>query len=168
MYDAPYDQPIRVVPMRPPGGLIGAAAPAAVPAQLTYRNGPLLANVEVFTIFWGSAWQSDQTGLVDQLNAFFDYILTSPLMDQLGEYSVPNYRIGQGSHPGTLNVDSPDVQKTVDDSGIQAMLQQLIANNTVPPPDANMLYFIFLPTGVTVTQGGSASCQQFCGYHDAI
>ena len=166
MVNGQYRDPIRVVPLRPEG-LIGAARAAAVAAQLTYRNGPLLANVKVFTIFWGSAWQQS-SGLVDQLNGFFDYILTSSLIDQLSEYSVSGYQIGDGSHIGTLNVDSPDVQNSVDDSDIQNMLQQQIADGTVPQPDANTLYFVFLPTGVTVTQGGSASCQQFCGYHDNI
>ena len=33
-----------------------AAAPRTAP-KLTYRNGPLLTAVEVFTIFWGAAWQ---------------------------------------------------------------------------------------------------------------
>ena len=169
MFNSQPDQPIRVVPLRPPGGLIGAAAPAAAAAQLTYRDGPLLANVKVFTIFWGTVWQqADQSDLVDQLNGFFDAVLASPLMDQLSEYSVPAYSIGQGTHIGTLNVDSPDAQGTVDDSAIQDLLQQLIANDTVPQPDADTLYFVFLPTGVSVTQGGSVSCQQFCGYHDAM
>jgi hypothetical protein len=81
---------------------------------------------------------------------------------------VSGFPIGYGSRTGTLNVDSPDVSGTVDDSDIQNMLQQQIANGTVPQPDANTLYFVFLPSGVTVTQGGSASCQQFCGYHDDI
>jgi hypothetical protein len=38
----------------------------------------------------------------------------------------------------------------------------------LPQPNANTLYFVYLPSGVTVTQGGSSSCQAFCGYHDAI
>ncbi len=169
MRNSQSGEPIRVVPLRSPGGLISAARVAAPAAQLTYRDGPLLANVKVFTIFWGSAWQqSGQSGSIDQLNAFFDYILTSSLMDQLAEYSVAGYQIGYGSRTGTLNIDSPDVQNSVADSDIQNMLQQQIANGTVPQPDANTLYFVFLPTGVTVTQGGSASCQQFCGYHDNI
>lgn len=43
---------IRVVPLHLPDELL--AAPA-VPPQLTYRGGPLLTNVEVFTVFWGAA-----------------------------------------------------------------------------------------------------------------
>jgi hypothetical protein len=44
--------PIRIVPLH----LAGALAPAQVPPQLTYRNGPLIGAVQVFTLFWGSAW----------------------------------------------------------------------------------------------------------------
>ena len=47
-----------------------AAAPAATP-HLTYRNGPLLSSVEVFTMFWGAAWQGVQNSLATQINQFF-------------------------------------------------------------------------------------------------
>jgi hypothetical protein len=79
-------------------------AAARTPPQLTYRNGPLLSAVEVFTIFWGTDWQqSPGSDLANNLNQFFDYILTSPLMDQLAEYDVPGGQsIGYGKRTGTL------------------------------------------------------------------
>jgi len=40
-----------------PPGKAKAAAPQ-VAAKLTYRNGPLLTSVEVFTVFWGAQWNS--------------------------------------------------------------------------------------------------------------
>ena len=89
-------EPIRIVPLHVPAGL----APAATP-QLTYRNGPLIAAVEVFTIFWGAAWkQAPQSALIGQLNTFFDFVLTSPLIDQLAEYNVQDYTISYGSRTG--------------------------------------------------------------------
>jgi hypothetical protein len=158
--------PIRIVPLHP--GKAKAAAPR-VAAQLTYRNGPLLTSVEVFTIFWGAQWNaSPQDALLTKLNQFFDFILTSQLLDQLGEYSVPNQTISRGLLTGTVTLTSPDPGNTVDDSAIQTFLQQQITAGTLPAVTANTLYFVFLPPGVTVTQGGSASCQVFCGYHDAI
>ena len=49
------------------------------------------------------------------------------------------------------------------------MLQQEISTNpAVPHPTPNTLYFVYLPPGVRVVQGGSASCQAFCGYHNDI
>ena len=162
--------PIRIVPMhRPeaeaPGATIAQAAP-----QLTYRNGPLLTAVQVFTIFWGSAWQKPpQSDFVPRINQFFDFILTSALLDQLAEYSVPGKQIGRGSRIGTATITSPSPGKSVQDSAIQTMLQQEISSGTVlPAPTPNTLYFVMLPPGVQVIQGGSASCTAFCGYHDAI
>lgn len=145
-----------------------AAAVPAKAAQLVYNNGPLITQAQVFTVFWGSAWQqSAQQSLIAELNGFFDYVLTSPLMDQMAEYSVANYRIGYGTRIGTTTLTTPDVSGSVDDTAIQQMIQQQISASTLPQANANTIYFVFLPSGVTVTQGGQASCQVFCGYHDA-
>ena len=158
--------PIRIVPIHP--GKAKAAAPQ-VAAKLTYRNGPLLTSVEVFTVFWGAQWNSSpQDALLTKINQFFDFILSSQLLDQLGEYSVPKMKIGRGALIGSVTLVTPAPGKTVDDSAIQTFLQQQISAGTLPAATANTLYFLFLPPGVTVTQGGGASCTVFCGYHDAI
>jgi hypothetical protein len=166
--DARHD-PIRVVPLHAPENVLAEQVEAAAAPHLTYRNGPLIASVEVFTIFWGRAWtQSPLNGLVAQVNQFFDAVLTSALIDQLGEYNVPGFTIGHGRRTGSLTVTTPSPRTSVTDSAIQAFLQQQIASAAVPKPSANMLYFVYLPRGVRVVMGGSASCQAFCGYHNAI
>jgi hypothetical protein len=144
---------------------------AAVPsARLTYRKGPLIQAAEVFTIFWGAAWNTaPQSDMVGRLNQFFDAILTSSLLDQLAEYNVTQYTIGHGKRIGTTTITTPAPGASITDTAIQAMLQQQIAANTgVPKPTANTLYFVFIEPGVNVVMGGSASCQAFCGYHNAI
>src|SRR6202140_276701 len=163
---APAPQhPIRVVPLHRPEA---ERVRAAVAPQLTYRGGPLLNAVEVFTVFWGVEWQqAPQSALLTNLNLFFDYILTSALMDQLGEYSVPGKNIGHGKRTGTAILTSPAPNTSVQDSEIQQLLQQEIASKNLPAPGLNSLYFFFLPPGVQVVSGGSASCREFCGYHDA-
>lgn len=161
------DDCVRIVPLATPEVIRRGAAPAKA-AKLVYNNGPLITQAQVFTIFWGSAWQqSAQSDLITELNGFFDYILTSALIDQLAEYNVTQYKIGHGKRIGTVTLTSPDVSGSVDDSAIQKMIQQQISAGTLPKSTANTIYFVFLPSGVTVTQGGSASCQVFCGYHDA-
>jgi hypothetical protein len=161
--------PIRVVPLHRPELFTGAAAAPAAPPQLTYRNGPLLTAVQVYTVFWGSAWQqSPASDLLAQINQFFDFILTSQLFDQLAEYSVPGQSIGQGSHIGSTVISSSDPGTTVQDSDIQVLLQQQIDAGVFPAPNSNTLYYVYLPTGVQVIQGGDASCQIFCGYHDTF
>lgn len=157
---------IRIVPLQIPET---AAAPAVTGAQLTYRGGPLLTAVQVFAIFWGEQWSQDQSNLASAIDQFFGFIVSSSLLDQLGEYSVQGMIIGHGSYLGSAIVTNPAPSTTVDDTAIRDFLnQQLSTNSAVPPVTDNSLYFIFLPSGVTVTQSGSASCQDFCGYHDTI
>ncbi|HKB98975.1 MAG TPA: hypothetical protein VKD23_09335 [Terriglobales bacterium] len=174
IYSAHVDA-IRIVPLfvadtvsRPT--VEAAKAIPAAPPQLTYRDGPLLTAVEVFTIFWGKAWeQGPRSAFATQINQFFDFILTSPLIDQLAEYNVPGKKIGHGRHTGTLTITKPKLRHSVSDTAIQHMLQQEISSNpAVPQPTPNTLYFVYLPPGVRVVQGGSASCQAFCGYHNDI
>jgi hypothetical protein len=150
--------PIQIVPLR------GAVEAPSITPQLTYRGGPLLTAVQVFTFFWGAGWQQDpQSGLILQLNDFFDYVLTSPLLDQLAEYSVPGMTIGYGTRTGTATVTDGPPGSTVTDADIQAFVEQ-----QVPQPSADALYFVFLPPGVSVSLDGGASCTTFCGYHSDI
>jgi len=160
---ADHSDAIRIVPLHHPQAL-QASAP-----QLTYRNGPLLTAVQVFTVFWGTAWNSaPQITLMKDMNGFFDYILTSALIDQLAEYNVGKYKISHGKRTGTT-VIAPATASSVNDTTIQKELQSAIASNSAfPKPGANTLYFVFMPEGVKVVQGGSASCQAFCGYHNDI
>ncbi|HXL62897.1 MAG TPA: hypothetical protein VN959_19885, partial [Mycobacterium sp.] len=93
----------------------------------------------------------------------------SPLIDQLAEYSVGRYAIGHGKRTGTTTITTPALKTSVSDTAIQHMLQTEISSNAgVPSPSPNTLYFIYLPPGVQVVQGGSASCTGFCGYHNDI
>lgn len=138
-------------------------------AKLVYNGGQLLSSVEVFTIFWGNAWQqSPQSDFIDQLNKYFETILTSSLMDQLTEYNTKTTTIGHGKLTGSLTYtdSSPTAQTT--DTDIQTFIQKLLTKKKIPDPTPNTLYFVYTPTGVTVEQGGQASCSMFCGYHNTI
>src|SRR5216683_5301915 len=122
--------PIRVVPLYRPEAppAVAAAAP-----HLTYRNGPLLTAVQVFTVFWGSAWQqASNSDLLKRINQFFDTILSSQLIDQLGEYSIASQAIGHGSRIGTTVLSSPDPGGSVQDDAIQRLLQQEIDAGMLP------------------------------------
>src|SRR5438105_12664134 len=69
----------------------GQPHPAPVDARLTYRNGPLLGNVEVFTVFWGKLWggTASSRSLMDRSHRCFAAIQLSPLLEHLREYGVP-------------------------------------------------------------------------------
>ncbi|MDQ2753747.1 MAG: hypothetical protein M3R72_12060 [Bacteroidota bacterium] len=136
--------------------------------KLTYRGGALLQNVEVFTIFWGNNWANTNSyiTLAKNINQFFSDILTSPLIDQLSEYSTAGYTIGHGSLTGTITITDNAPVNSVTDSQLQTALGGWITGGTVPPVNNNTLYFIYTDINVTVQMGGSASCSSFCGYHN--
>src|SRR5438045_1712678 len=124
-------------PYRPEEEAALALAPAA-PPHLSCHNGPLLTAVEVYTIFWSSAWQRpNQTALAHQLNQFFDFVLTSPLIDVLAEYSVPGKAIGHGRRTGTTTVATEPGRasrggtRLVSDAQIQTALRGWIAAGTI-------------------------------------
>jgi len=157
-------EPTRIVPLH--GDAL--AAPVAA-ASLTYRGGPLLPAVQVFTFFWGDAWsQPPLDAMARQINQFFDFVVTSPLLDQMSEYSVAGMTIRPGSRTGSVTVNTAP-QSSVTDAEVQAFIRQEIAiDSSVPQPTANSLYFVYLPPGVTCTLNGAASCSNFCGYHSDI
>jgi hypothetical protein len=135
--------PIRIVPLH--GDAL--AAPVAA-ASLTYRGGPLLPAVKVFTFFWGDVWlQEPLAAMGRQINQFFDFVVTSPLVDQLAEYNVAGMTIGHGSRTGSVTLRTAP-PSSVADADIQSLIQQEISTDpAVPQPTANSLYFVFLPPG---------------------
>ena len=161
----------QIVPLHKPAEQADIAGLAPL-AHLTYHNGSLLTAAQVVTIFWGNYWK-DQSGLINQLNAFFDFILTSSLIDLLAEYNVPGQTIGHGSR---IPIPTAPITATepgggsgqVSDVQIQQALQGWIANGTIPPKTSNTLYFVYLPPEVVSTFGTVNSCQQICGYHSHI
>jgi hypothetical protein len=142
---------------------------AAASAHLTYNKGPLLTSVQLFTIFWGIKWSSPAgTAMMHDVNKFFQAIVVSPLLNQLHEYSVAGKSIGHGSFIGTTVITANVPVASVTDSVIRKQLKAWITAKTVPKNTKNTLYFIYLDPGITSIMGGSKSCQNYCGYHDAV
>src|SRR5262249_47490303 len=143
---------------------VQVAAPAP---KLTYRKGPLIAAVEVFVVFWGDAWKSaPQNAMIPKIEAFFDFILASVLMDQLAEYNTSKITIGHGRRTGTATI-AGKLASSVTDTSIQTFIRKQITAGRLPKTTGNTLYFVYMPPGVRVVMGGSSSCQAFCGYHNA-
>lgn len=182
----PQFESIRVVPLHHPKPVIaledlgketgeselftGKPHKLAAPPKLIYNGGPLITSVKVYTIFWGTLWKANSSyiSLISKINDFFKTILTSSLIDQLGEYNRPGKVIGHGKLIGSKVITAASPGAVIHDSQIQTALSGWIAKGAVPTWDANTLYFIYLPTGVKVTMGGASSCSSFCGYHNDI
>jgi len=141
---------------------------------VTYHGGNLLTHVEVQALYYGSEWVTDSTAAsqVAQLDGFLHYIANSPYTDML---TKAGYGVGGGSSsPGDVDQASLDPYYYLDDSTIQAALQQQISSRALNVPDSNRLYVVYVEPGVVVRDGidnyGNPITSQnsFLGYHGAF
>src|SRR5215472_16190449 len=172
------------VPWRDPisSGPVALAAPAG--AHLTYFGGPVISNVHVVEVLYGSGSYNAQvagTSTPSMGNFFSDITGTSSgYISLLTQYDTPasggtNQTIGNGTFDGLFQIvpSAANDGSTIDDSNIQAELLAQINAGHLPAPgldaagNVNTLYMIFFPPGKTITQGGSSSCVAggFCAYH---
>jgi hypothetical protein len=137
-------RPIHVVRWVDPRTKIDLQAPQAA-AHLDYYGGPVVSNVQVIVVLWGTGVSSVVTR---EIGDFFRDITKSTYFDMLSQYSMTitpvgggtgtNQSIGRGSYAGAFMI-TPSVCATapctVDDSQIQTeILNQITAGICLHPP----------------------------------
>ncbi|ORY36501.1 hypothetical protein BCR33DRAFT_835643 [Rhizoclosmatium globosum] len=128
---------------------------AATSAHLTNYGGPVIPKVEVHPIYYGAAQYQSQT------NAFYAGVVKSAWYDVFTQYNV-----ARGSAVAGISVAA--AKSSLDDvNDIQPFLINLIKAGTIKPT-ANTYYPIHFAPGISITQGGGASCSVFCAYHGTI
>ncbi len=170
-----------VVPWRDPNaGPVGLAAPAG--AHLTYFGGPVISNVHVVQVLYGSGSYNAQVAgnSTPTMGNFFSDLTSSGYITLLSQYSTPasggtGQTIGNGTFDGLFSIvpSAANNGSTIDDTQIQAELLAQINGGHLPAPvldaagNVNTIYMIYFPPGKTITQGGSSSCVGggFCAYH---
>ena len=170
------------VPWRDPNaGPIGFAAPAG--AHLTYFGGPVISNVQVVQVLYGSGSYNAQvagTSTPSMGNFYGDFLGTGGYVSLMTQYNTPvsggtGQTIGNGTFAGLFQIvpAAGNNGSTITDAQIQSELLAQINGGHLPAPtldaggNPNTLYMIFFPPGKTISQGGSNSCQAggFCAYH---
>jgi hypothetical protein len=170
------------VPWRDAQGPTGFAAPAG--AHLSYFGGPIISNVQVIEVLYGSgSYNSQVAGSTSPtMGQFYGDIVgsNSGYITLLQQYNTnisggTGQVFGNGTFGGLFQIvpSSANNGSTIDDSNIQAELLAQINGGHLPAPildslgNPNTLYMIFFPPGKTITQGGSSSCVAggFCAYH---
>src|SRR5207245_2787052 len=65
-----------------------SGSPGGLP-QVTYHGGPLLQHVQVESVYYGQAWNSDSKlqQQIPQVDGFLQYFTSSPYMDVLKQYN---------------------------------------------------------------------------------
>ncbi len=176
-------QRVHTMPVRDPNhAAIAPAAPAG--AHLSYFGGPIISNVHVVQVLYGSgSYNAQVAGTTSPTMGQFYGDLTgtnSGYVSLLTQYNTTvsggtNQTIGNGTFDGLFQIvpSAGNNGSTISDTQIQAELLAQITAGHLPAPvldaagNVNTLYMIFFPPGKTITQGGSSSCAPggFCAYH---
>src|SRR6185437_8453210 len=176
-HGVPWRDPNAIVP-----GPVGFAAPAG--AHLSYFGGPIISNVQVIEVLYGSgSYNSQVAGTTSPTMGQFYGDITganSGYITLLQQYNTnisggTNQVFGNGTFGGLFQIvpSSANNGSTISDTQIQSELLAQITAGHLPAPvldaagNPNTLYMIFFPPGKTITQGGSSSCVAggFCAYH---
>ena len=161
-------------------GPVGFAAPAG--AHLTYHNGPIISNVQVVQVLYGSgSYNAQVAGTTSPtMGNFFADITSTGLISLMQQYNT-NISGGTTRFSGTAR--SPDCSRLFRRQA--TMVRRLRTRRSsqnfwrrsmpdtcrrqfwMPRGNPNTLYMIYFPPGKTISQGGSNSCQAggFCAYH---
>src|ERR1051326_5237917 len=170
------------VPWRDATGPVGFAAPAG--AHLSYFGGPIISNVQVVQVLYGSgSYNSQVAGTTSPTMGQFYGDITgsgSGLNSLLQQYNTnisggTGQVFGFGTFGGLFQIvpSAGNNGSTITDAQIQSELLAQINGGHLPAPtndslgNPNTLYMIFFPPGKTISQGGSNSCVAggFCAYH---
>ena len=181
--------PIQIIPLNHPGSTF--SAPLAIAgAHVTYFGGPVISNVHIVAVLYGSgAYLPNIAGTATPtLSQFYTDITQSSYFDLLNEYSTvgvkaadgtagTNQTIGHGFFDGlfTITPSATNDGPSISDAQIQSELLAQVAAGKLPAPvfdtqgNDNTLYMIFFPPGKTITAGGATSCVRggFCAYHNS-
>ena len=148
--------------------LVGGGLP------LLYFGGPVISNVKVVVVLWGN---NVDPRITTRIGKFYRSVTDSNYVTWLSpQYDTfrtavnglpgTNQKIGAGTFLGTFTINPAVTQGTIDDTAIQAELQNQISGGHLPAQDADTLYMVYFPPGLNITAFGATSCQQFCAYHN--
>ena len=137
------------------------ASPTGPGGAPGFKNvaGSQIAAPEVTNIYMGAFW--GDRGFVE---GFSKAILENGYLDPLKELG---YGTGPGTYLGNIDGRALAAGSNFSDTDAQAALEGMLKQGALKA-NANSLFVLILPEGVTSILGTDQSCQAFCGYHDAF
>jgi hypothetical protein len=140
-----------------------------------YFGGPVISNVKIIAVFWGPKVDADTQA---RIGDYYTAATNSSYMDWLTEYNTEikamdgrqgtNQTIGRGTYAGAITISPKNLGTKLDKADVEAELQYQMDQKVLPAPDANSLYMIHFPAGITLLTGGEASCDTWCGDHEGV
>ncbi|KAI9343120.1 hypothetical protein BDR26DRAFT_1006376 [Obelidium mucronatum] len=141
------------------------AAIAALPtafAAVPYHGGPVVSNIEITTIFYGTGARFQS-----QINQFYTAIVNSPYVDWLSEYNTPTQKIGRGRLLTSFTETSNIQTHMVDNTDVHNYFVNLVKTGKISP-NANSYYALHLQQSTKVdyvwyTNGVPNTCSTCSG-----
>ncbi len=136
-----------MVPL-PPRNLASQATKEGVSS--VDSGGLVLTHVNVYLVYWGSAWAQNPTPSADNITRSVASIMAGPYMSALAQYR----NVGSGILYGKMLVTTSDPPKTFSSDDVSNFLKDLINMETVPGPNDvdQLLYCVIMPVGVSSDQ----------------
>jgi hypothetical protein len=133
--------------------LTAAAAPEPGAAKFVDRGGAILPAVQLYLIYWGSAWTHTPPAAPtpDQITTAVQTVLDSSYLSGLAQYRG----IGRGSVRGSAVITTSGPSPGFTDNDVSAFLAGQIDAGAVPGPDAGnqTLYAVIVPAGIHSGEG---------------
>jgi hypothetical protein len=149
--------------------------PAGSAGSILYYGGPVFSQVKVISVMWGPKVNAQ---VVADIGGFFGTVTNSTWFDIMAQYATDltgvdghagtDQTIGRGTYVSQVVITPHNAGTTLTDRAVQKELLFQIKAKTLPKPDANVLYMIYFPPGVTITIGKAASCSAFGAYHEGF
>ncbi|KAJ3330827.1 hypothetical protein HDU76_004745 [Blyttiomyces sp. JEL0837] len=142
----------------------GSAKYTNYPGKLVYNGGPVIPNVDVTPLWWGSGVQ-----YTDKLPGFYAAVVDSAHYDMLQQYSTSDSSIiGRGTTKSPITLSGYPTKTALDnDKDIVPYLRSLVSSGVLNPT-INTYYPIHFGPGISITNQGQGSCKVFCAYHGTI
>ncbi|KAJ3330828.1 hypothetical protein HDU76_004746 [Blyttiomyces sp. JEL0837] len=102
--------------------------PSGGGGKLVYNGGPIIANVEVTPLLWGSGVQYSS-----QLTGFYSAITDSSYYDMLSQYSTSSQTLGRGTATQPITLRGYPTSSSLDnDNDIVPYLTSLVRSGVIP------------------------------------
>ena len=150
-----------------------AASPQFLGQDIAYNGGPVISHVKVYAVFWGSKVSAET---VSKIPAFYQAMVNSTYMDQLAEYGTrrndvngkagTQQDIGRGTFGGTFTIVPVNASTKLNQAAIEQELEKQISMGTLPKPDADSMYMIHYPQGISISISFGAACSSWEADHE--
>ena len=140
-----------------------------------YYGGPVISQVKVVAVMWGAGVNA---GVQAGIAGFFTAATNSTWFDTMAQFATnlkgvnghkgTNQTIGRGTFESLVTIKPHDKSTNLSNKAVQKELVKQIDAHILPTADANTVYMIYFPPGITITLGGLQSCSSFGAYHEGF